>query len=142
FAALWDLPLGHGAVFTVVAIAFLVAARVLLGDPLLVVRGLRDLGVPGLLLFVPAVLVFLPYRSMQETILSGSTLGYWHTTPESFLASPTRVHQLIRPLVTSSDVNAAASAWLFPGYVPLLLAAVALLWRKPTVGVEDQPAPS
>jgi len=130
FATLQALTSGHGAVFAAVAIITLVLWRVVLGDPMLVVRALRDLGAPGLLLFVPAILVFLPYRSVQETLLGGSTLGNWHTTPESFLASPTRLHNAIRPLVTSTDVNANASAWLFPGYLPLLLAAVALLWRR------------
>ena len=142
FATLQALTSGHGAVFAGLAITVLVVWRVALGDPLLVVRGLRDLGVPGLLAFVPAVLVFLPYRSLHETLLGGSTLGYWHTTPESFLASPTHLHQAIRPLITGTDVNANASAWLFPGYVPLLLAAVALLWPRAQAPAGDRPARS
>ena len=134
FATLQALTSGHGAVFTALAITMIVLWRVALGEPLLVARALRDLGAPGLLLFVPAIVVFLPYRSLRETLLSGSTLGYWHTTPESFFASPTRLHQAIRPLITDVDVNANASAWLFPGYLPLLLAGAALLWKRPHAG--------
>jgi hypothetical protein len=138
FATLQALTSGHGAVFLGVAVAFLLASRVLLGEPLLLIRGIRDLGLPGLLLVVPAVLVFVQYRSVQQTLLGGSTLGNWRTAPESFLASPTPLHTLIRPFITNIDVNAAATAWLFPGYVPLALALVAIVWRRSTVAVDDQ----
>jgi hypothetical protein len=138
FATLQALTSGHTAVFLGVAVAFLLASRVLLGEPLLLVRGVRDLSLPGLLLVVPAVLVFVQYRSVQETLLGGSTLGNWRTAPESFLASPTPLHTLIRPFITNIDVNAAATAWLFPGYVPLALALAAIVWRRSTVAVDDQ----
>jgi len=139
FVTLQALTTGHGAVFAALAIVTLVLWRIVLGDPLLVGRALRDLGVPGLLLFVPALLVFLPYRTIQQTLLGGSTLGNWHTTPESFLASPTSLHQAIRPLITGTDVNASASAWLFPGYLPLLLAAMALLRGRATDAGDQRP---
>jgi hypothetical protein len=129
FATMQALTSGHGAVFVVVAVAFLVAWRMMTGEPLVAIRALRDLGAVGLLIFLPAVLVFLPYRSVQQTLLGGSTLGNWRTTPESFLASPTHLHTWIRPLVTGVDVNAAASAWIFPGYLPIALALLALVWR-------------
>jgi hypothetical protein len=139
FVTLQALTSGHGAVFAGVAVVFLLAYRMVLGDPLLVLRGVRDLGVVGLLLFMPAVAIFLQYRGVQETLLGRSGLGNWWTTPESFLASPTSLHRLIRPFITSTDVNAAASAWLFPGYLPLALALVAVLWGRRIVGVDDQP---
>jgi hypothetical protein len=46
---------------------------------------------------------------------------------------------LIRPLITAVDVNKSASAWLFPGYVPLTLAAIAVIRGRQPVGVDDQP---
>ena len=58
FATLQALTSGHGAVFTALAITMIVLWRVALGEPLLVARALRDLGAPGLLLFVPAIVVF------------------------------------------------------------------------------------
>ena len=38
------------------------------------------------------------------------------------MASPTHVHTAVLALFTRTDPNLTASAYLFPGYVPLLLA--------------------
>ena len=49
-------------------------------------------------------------------------------SPASFLASPTYVHSfLLARLLPDAHINQKADAYLFPGYLPLLLAAVALL---------------
>jgi hypothetical protein len=86
-----------------------------------------DIGVTGLLLLVPAVLVWLPYRRAQAEVGLRRSLENWAVTPESFIASPTLVHQGILSWITDARVNDTASAYLFPGYLPVVLAACALV---------------
>jgi hypothetical protein len=130
FFTLQTLSSGHGAVFLIVAIAILLACRAVLGEPFAFRRRIADLGVAGALLVLPAVLIVLPYRAAQIDVGLRRTLEGWHTAPESFLASPTHVDVWLRSLVTTADPNATATAYLFPGYLPLLL-ALAAVWRWP-----------
>ena len=57
FFTLQTLASGHGAVFAAVAILLMVAYRLALGEPVLFMRRLRDVGIVGALLLVPVVLV-------------------------------------------------------------------------------------
>jgi hypothetical protein len=93
-------------------------------DPL---KRVRDAGVPGLLLLLPAVLVWLPYRRAQSEMGLRRTLENWTVTPESFIASPSHVDRWVVSLLTGVDANANAAAYLFPGFLPLLLALVAVV---------------
>jgi hypothetical protein len=127
FFTLQVITTGHGAVFVTFSAVALLAYRVALGEPLAFGRRLRDLGVPGVLLLVPSVLIFLPYRRVQEEVGLRRGLHEWAPTPESFLASPTHLHSFILSLFPDARVNELAYAFLFPGYLPLLLAAVAVL---------------
>ncbi len=127
FFTLQTLTSGHGAVFLAVAIVIFLAYRLALGDPPALVRRARDFGITGVLLLLPAVLVYLPYRVVQEEIGLRRGLGTWRTAPESFLASPTHLHMWLRPMLTDRDVLAEATAILFVGYVPLALAVIGVL---------------
>jgi hypothetical protein len=130
FFTLQALTSGHGAVMLGVAMVALVLYR-LAGDALLApLRRAKDVGVAGVLLLAPAVLVLLPYRRAKAEIGLDRSLERWGVTPESFLASPSIVHQYLLSLVTSRDLTAAASAFLFPGYLVLILAGIAL-WPVP-----------
>ncbi|HET9704724.1 MAG TPA: hypothetical protein VFP85_11860, partial [Vicinamibacterales bacterium] len=118
---------GHGAVFLLVAMMLLVAYHVALRMPIDPARRVRDIGVPGLLILLPALMVWLPYRRAQAEMGLRRTLENWTVTPESFIASPSRLDQWIVSLFASSDVNANAGAYLFPGVLPLLLAFTAIV---------------
>jgi hypothetical protein len=126
FFTLEVMSSGHGGVFAVVAIALMLAYRFALGEPILIVRRLRDFGIAGALLIVPDVLFLIPYRLNQVQMGLRRSLGSWDTSIESFFASPTRVDRFLQSLVTSHDINGAASAWLFPGVVPLALGFAAI----------------
>ena len=102
-------------------------------------RRLRDLGVTGALLLAPSVLVYLPYRAVQHEMGLKRSLENWAVTPVSFIASPTHVQAFLLSLVPGARVLEEASAFLFPGYLPLLLAAAALLLRA-TPNQRVQPA--
>jgi hypothetical protein len=128
---------GHAAVFLLVAVAVMLAYRGALGEPLLVAKRVRDVGVAGVLLLVPSVLFVIPYRINQTEMGLRRSLGSWDTPLESFFASPTRVVTFIQSMITDRDINGAATAWLFPGFVPLALTFAAIaggvmaLARKP-----------
>ena len=130
FFTLQALTSGHGAVMLGVAMAALAFYRLAWDAPLAPLRRIKDVGVAGVLLLMPAVLVLLPYRRARAEIGLDRSLERWGVTPESFLASPSVVHQYLLSLVTDHDLNAAASAFLFPGYLALAFACIAL-WPAP-----------
>lgn len=127
FFTLQTLTSGHAAVFLVVAIVTLLTYRLALGEPIRPGRRISDLGLTGVLLLLPAALVYLPYHMNQVQVGLRRGLGSWGTAPESFLASPTHLHMYLMSLVGMSTVNELASGFLFPGYLPLFLAVVAVM---------------
>ena len=154
FFTLQVLTSGHGAVFVVVAAAALIVCRLFFvslssasrilpaeagshasqGAPSLeprapnpVVRLLKDIGLTGILLLVPAALIAIPYHRVQVEMGLKRPLANWETVPVSFLASPTHLHMWLASLFTETKLGDVASAFLFPGIVPLVLAAVGLL---------------
>src|SRR5438093_5911180 len=140
FFTLQALTTGHGAVFLVVAVSLLLAYGVVLGEPVAFLQRGRDLGVTGLLLLVPAVLVYMPYRLVQDQMGLRRGLDTGLSTPHSLLASPTHLHTWLLPYVTTRDVQGRATPYLFVGYLPLALALIAILWgRRPFAKAEGQP---
>jgi hypothetical protein len=130
FFTLQALATGHGAVFLAFAIVLLVVYRVALGEPVEIARRVRDFGIPGALLLAPSLLVYLPYHAVQDEMGLRRGLDTGAVSPESLLASPTHAHVWLRPFVTSRDVLAEASAFLFVGYLPLALALIGVLWPR------------
>ena len=124
--SLQALSSGHGAVFMGVLLLLFISYRLLLGEPLRVVRRIQDLGVAGAMLLLPTILVFLPYRAVQQEVGLRRGLGTWEPNYSSFIASPSHVHQFLLSLVTKTDVNATAGSFLFPGYLPIMFAIVAI----------------
>ena len=129
FFTLQVLSSGHGAVFLLLAIGCLAAWRAVRGEPLAPGRWLRDLGVVGGILLVPSVLIYFPYRAVQNEMGLQRSLENWGVTPVSFLASPTHVQTFLLSLLPGPHVLDTASAFLFPGYLPLLLAAATLMMK-------------
>lgn len=126
------LSSGHGAAFTAVAVALLLGWRLVFGQPLAIRQWLRDFGAAGAYLLAPAIVMFLPYRLVQQ----GGGLRYGYSTAalpnaESFLASPTTLHMYLQDeWLNAATINDTADAFLFPGIVVLVMAAVAVLvWR-------------
>jgi hypothetical protein len=125
FFFLQVLSSGHGAVFLVLAMAGLVAWMFVRERSLVPARGLRDLGVAGALLLVPAILVYLPYRAVQQEMGLRRSLENWAVTPGSFLAAPTHLQTFLLSLLPGPRILDTASAYLFPGFLPLVLAMAA-----------------
>lgn len=123
--ALWmfclqALSAGHGAVFLAVSVGALLLYRAVLGEPLRPLQRLRDAGVVGLAALVPIVLVFLPYMRARTDAGLARTLAGWRTPLSNFFASPSHVHQWIAQWFPAS-LREDPDAFLFPGYLPLLL---------------------
>jgi hypothetical protein len=132
WAALFTLQAlasGHGVVFLVLATTGLVVYRLALGEPLQVRQRVRDLGIPGAVLLLPAAAAFLPYRAVQVEMGLRRSLVDWAPSPESFLAAPTHVQRALLTATDNARVLDAADAYLFPGLLPLLLAA-ASFWPR------------
>ncbi len=141
FFSLQAVTTGHGAVFALLAAVSLLGWRMLHGEPVAAARRLRDLGVAGALLLLPAILVYLPYRLVQDDLGLRRTLVDWAPTPQSFLASPSVVHTWLAGWLPGAHPHDAASAFLFPGLVPLALALLAFWWRSPGVGERSASRP-
>jgi hypothetical protein len=127
FFTMQALSTGHGAVFLTIAMLGLITYRVALGEPVALIRRLRDLGVTGALLLAPAVLIVLPYRRVQVDMGLRRWLIDWGRPWTSFLASPAHLQAFLLSFWPESRVNETAWAYLFPGYLPLLLGAAAVL---------------
>lgn len=130
FLTLQALTSGHGAVFLLLAMLVVAGCRVAFGETLALTGRLRALGVPGMLLLVPALLILIPYRQVQTEMGLTRAVGEWITAPSSFLASPSHLHVLVLSALSAVSINEAANAYLFPGYLPLVLAAAALIPRR------------
>jgi hypothetical protein len=140
FFTLQALASGHGAVYLIVAMAALVAYRLLLGEPPAFTRRLRDAGVAGALMLAPVLLIVLPYRRVQVEMGLRRQLVDWPSPFSSLLASPAHLHARVLSLFPEARINETASAYLFPGYIPLLLAGAAIVMlRRPAVAAESAP---
>lgn len=127
FFTLQALTSGHGGVFAAVALLLMLAHRLALGEPIDFVRRLRDFGIAGALLLAPVVLFAIPYRVAQVEVGLRRVLDPSGTPLQNFFASPTRVDVFLQSLITDKNINGAATAWLFPGFLPVLLALVAVV---------------
>ena len=109
----------------------LAAWRVALGERLDLPRRVRDFGLVGVLLLLPAVLLVVPYRIVQQDIglrriLDEAWWKDWRGPALSFVASPAHVPRFIASRFVSLKVIDQARAYLFPGILPLVLAGLAL----------------
>ncbi|MEP7307130.1 MAG: hypothetical protein ABJA98_16580 [Acidobacteriota bacterium] len=143
FFTLQALTSGHGAVFLLLAMTGLTVYRLASGEPLALATRLKDAGVPGALLLAPTLLILIPYRRVQVEMGLSRSPDDWISNWSSFLASPSHLHTFLLSLAPDARINETAQAFLFPGYLPLILAAAAFLWMGSTRGrVADAPRTS
>jgi len=121
------LTSAHGAGFCAVAIAALLAWRAAVGDPIVRSARIVDVAVPISVAVVMTVLIFLPYRAVQNEMGLRRSLEEatsFSPTLSSFLASPSHLHAALLFRLTGESIPHDARAFLFPGYLTLALAAV------------------
>ena len=104
---------------------------------------LADLGVVGALLLAVNVVFLVPYLRAQHDVGLHRTIGAvydWNPNAVSFLASPAHVQQWLLSLVPGlRDKVEGARAYLFPGWITLALAAIAVFARA--TGEESRTTP-
>jgi len=134
FFTLQSVTSGHGGLFLFLSLLalglYLVARRQL--PPLRVL--LRDVGVAGVLLLALNLPFLVPYFRVQRELGLHRTIGAvydWVPNAASFLASPTHVDQALLSFVPSLERAVAdAKAYMFPGWLPLILVGALLLLRS------------
>jgi len=126
FLSLQAVTSGHGAVFLLLGVVAMGAHRLGTGTRAAPWRRLHDSGLPGVLLLVPAALVYVPYRLASREVPIERTLDDVGLTLSSYVSSPTHVHQWLLSLLPAWDwLQQPPDAFLFPGLVPLALAGLA-----------------
>jgi hypothetical protein len=139
FLSLQALSSGHGAVFLLVALGLWLLFALITGTRPAILRSARDAGWQGALLLLPALLVFIPYRLVQVDVGLRRDLSDWGGSWTSFLSSPTHVDAWILEHLGAigAFVNANTQAYLFPGWLPLVLAAAAFIRMPPPLTRRD-----
>lgn len=130
FFTLQALASGHGAAYLFLVTTALLSWHLAFGGALALRQRAADVGVAGAYLLAPAVWVMLPYRLAQTD--AGLRRGYLAGVQpgiESFLATPSRFDHFVIAQLSGPFVK-EAQAYLFPGLLVLLLAAIAAVsWR-------------
>ncbi len=137
FFTLQALTSGHGGLFLALALLALVVYSAAVGTLPPVLRLLRDAGLTGALLLGANALLLVPYLRAQHDVGLHRTLGAvydWAPNAASFLAAPSHVQALLLALVPGLLERVDhASAYLFPGWIALVLAVLSLGRRRPLV---------
>ena len=140
FFSIQAVTSGHGTAFLMVSIVALLLYRFAMGEPIAPIRRLKDFGVVGALLLVPAVLIYLPYhRAQHEAGLVRDLEGWEATPPASFLATPSRIDTAILAYYPEWS-RESPQAYLFPGYLLLFFVLAAPL--VPRVRTDARSAPA
>ena len=143
FFTLQALTSGHGGLFLLLALLALGAWQ-LARRAFPPVRTLvRDVGIAGLVLFAVNVPFVVPYFRVQHDVGLKRTIGAvydWAPNAASFLASPTHVDEALLRLVPPLErAVAGAKAYMFPGWLTLLLvAALVFAWRRRRASAQSQ----
>ncbi|HKW03314.1 MAG TPA: hypothetical protein VJN96_26050 [Vicinamibacterales bacterium] len=131
FFSLQALTSGHGAAMLVLGMLLLVSERLLRGEPLAPVKRLRDLGVVGALALLPSALIYRPYRAAQVEIGLRRALDDWSVATSSFFASGSHFQTWLISRMPDWDwLKHEPDALLFPGLLPIALAAAAFFVRS------------
>ena len=125
--------------FLLLAMLVVVVCRLVLRGPRAFPVKTADLGVAAALL-VPAALAFWPYRAVQQEMGLRRSLEDWSVPWASFLASLSHADTFLLSLVPSWRINDVIGPHLFPGVLPIALAAAALLNDRQGKGQSGQRA--
>ena len=144
---LQSLTSGHGGLFLLLALATVTLCAATFGRLPGPLRLARDLGWAGAVLAAFNLLMVVPYALARRDVGLHRTLGAvydWAPNWASFVASPAHVQRFLLSLVPAlRDQADKASAYMFPGWLPLLLALLVLgLHRSRAVGAAPVQAPA
>jgi asparagine N-glycosylation enzyme membrane subunit Stt3 len=136
FLSLQALTSGHGTAMLALGAALLIGHRFLTGEPLALSKRVRDIGIPGALLLAPVALMLVPYLRAQSDVGLVRVLDDAGVSAVSWIRSSSHVDEfLFSRLPSWTWLQAEPDAYLFPGILPLLLAAAA--FRLPRSAARD-----
>ncbi len=125
--SLQALTSGHGAALLILASVLIVGFRLVWGMPLALATRVRHVGWKGLVVLLPAALAFIPYWLARREVRLERVLDDVGVTGSSYLSSPSHVHKwMVANLPDWVWLRQEPDAFLFPGIVPVVLAAFAL----------------
>lgn len=129
--SLQALSSGHGAALLVLGCGIMLAFHLARGGSVDPARRLRDVGVWGMLALLPAALAFIPYWLARRDVAIERIHDDVGVTWSSHVSSPTHLHQaLLSRMPDWAWLRQEPDAYLFPGIIVLLLAALAFgRWR-------------
>ena len=131
FFSLQALTSGHGGAMLLLGVLLVVGERLLRGEPIALARRARDFGVIGALMLVPPVLIYLPYRAARVEVGLTRVLDDWSVPTSSFFSSGSHFQTwLISRMPDWAWLKHEPDALLFPGILPIALAAAAFLVRS------------
>ena len=126
FLSLQALTSGHGAALLVLGAALLSIWRLASGTPLALLTRIKDVGLTGALLLLPAALAYIPYSQARRDVPLARVLDDIGVSGVSWVSSPSHVHQWLLAAMPDWDwIRAQPDAYLFPGLVPIGLAICA-----------------
>jgi hypothetical protein len=140
FFALQALTAGHGGAFLTFGVIALLVYRFALGQKIQPIKYVKDMGVVGALILLPAVLVFIPYQKARVNMGLERTLEGWFTPIANYVASPSHVDNWIYQRMPDWVFVNAPDAYLFPGYLPLFLILISLFVPKPRLATDTSAA--
>ena len=125
---------GQSGLFLALTAASLLLYLLLFGELGPSSRLSKDIVVATVLVLILNVPFLLPYLKVQQELGLERSLAeatFWSPSAESFLASPAHAHRAVWELLGwQARIAREAKAFLFPGFLPILLAMAALMGRK------------
>lgn len=126
FLSLQALTSGHGTAMLVLGASLLIGHRLLMGEPPALRKRIRDIGVSGVLLLAPSALMLIPYLRARSEVGLDRELDDAGVAAVSWIRSASHVDTFLFSKLPSWDwLRAEPDGYLFPGVLPLLLAAAA-----------------
>ena len=124
--SLQALASGHGAAILVLGMALMAGFRLARGLPVALARRIRDAGIPGVVLLLPAALSFIPYWLARRDVPLERVYDDVGIAWSSYVSSPAYAHRFLLSLMPDwTWLRAEPDAFLFPGVLTLVLAALA-----------------
>jgi hypothetical protein len=124
--SLQALTSGHGASMFLLGGAIMVVWHLVSGHSPALLTRLRDVGIPGVFLLLPAALTFLPYWLARRDVVLDRPFDSSGVTWSSYFSSPSHVQQWVMSVLPKWEWLAAGpDVYLFPGFLTLVLAGLA-----------------
>jgi hypothetical protein len=127
FFSLQALTSGHGTAMLTLGAAIVICCRFAAGEPLLLRKRIRAIGVPGVLLMAPVALVLIPYLRARREVGLVRDLDDVGVSASSWVSSASHVDTFLLSLLPDWHwLTVQPDVYLFPGILVVVLAVAAI----------------